>query len=157
MWDQRNKEVRRRSGKNQKDNTLNLLLKGLEKRMNNLQYNTDMFREYQNTSSSYSTIMSQNTSQSVYGAGSDSSSAEKDNNTETGMQTDEETTKAAEGLANDPDASAAVHARTASETPKDVKKIVSHEPSRILPNVKGRPDYPHPLRPNLDDETSRWT
>jgi len=155
IWDQRNKEVRRRSGKNQKDNTLSVLLKGLEKRMNNLQYNTDIFREYQTTSSSYSTIMSQNTTISKFGSEDDN--AEKGNNTETGMQTDEETTKAAEGLANDPDASASVHARTASETPKDVKKIVSHEPSKILPNVKGRPDYPHPLRPNIDDETSRWT
>jgi len=167
MWDQRNKETRRMSGKNQKNTSYSLMLKGLEGRMNMLQYNNDMFKDYQQRSTSYSTVISKGTvgeqrkeappSQSIgYGSEGAGRAINLEKVTESSMQTDEDMRKASENMAVDGVAASSSFANSASEKPEDVSEVASKSPHPTVPSAKGRPSFPHPNYPEVDDKTSGW-
>ena len=130
-----------------------MMLKGLEGRMNMLQYNNDMFREYQQRSTSYSTIISQGT---VGEQRKNSGSTSKEKVTESAMQTDEDMRKAAANMAVDGVAAASSFANSASEKPEDVSRVASKSPHPTVPSAKGRPSFPHPNYPVTDDKTSGY-
>lgn len=165
MWDQRNKEARRMSGKNQKNTSYSLMLKGLEGRMNMLQYNNDMFKDYQQRATNYSVVMSKGTVAELRNDGSknglrDSEGKNSMSNlekvTESSMQTDDDMRKASENIAVDGIAAASSFANSASERPEDVSEIASKSPHPTVPSAKGRPSFPHPNYPAIDDKTSSW-
>ena len=130
MWDQRNKETRRMSGKNQKNTSYSLMLKGVEGRMNMLQYNNDMFKDYQQRSTSYSAVISKGTvnEQRKKNESGTSPSRRKEKVTESSMQTDEDMRKASENMAVDGVAAASSFANSASEKPEDVSEVASKSP-----------------------------
>lgn len=165
MWDQRNKETRRMSGKNQKNTSYSLMLKGLEGRMNMLQYNNDMFKDYQQRSTSYSTVISKGTVAEKRSDGSTNGLRDSEGKpswsnlekvAESSMQTDDDMRKASENIAVDGIAAASSFANSASEKPEDVSEVASKSPHPTVPSAKGRPSFPHPNYPEVDDKTSGW-
>lgn len=149
--DQNNKEARRRSGKNQKDISFGILLKGLEDKMNSMQHSAALYESLK-PKSNYADIIS-----AAVGMDDVNGQTKRVSNTSSSIQSLEDTDYAAELLAQDERAAAHSYSRSADEIPEDSKFVVSHEPANNLPFFKGRPDYPHHLAPEVDDNTSRWS
>jgi hypothetical protein len=133
--------------------------------MNMLQYNNDMFKDYQQRSTSYSTVISKGTVAEQRTDGSknglsDSSGKKSESNlekvTESSMQTDDDMRKASENMAVDGVAAASSFANSASEKPEDISEVASKSPHPTVPSAKGRPSFPHPNYPAIDDKTSSW-
>jgi hypothetical protein len=153
MWDQRNKEVRRRSGKNQTDGNFNAVLKGLEGRMNMLQYNVNMYKQYENRDRDYSIHISRSVTKAR-----DLKTGNKYNQNlyESAFQTGADMLAAAQSMSTDFWQAAHSFYNTASSKPEDSHVAASNEPHRGLGYNKSRPDYPHPNRPDVDEFTSSW-